>query len=179
MAAKQQSPPVYIGDKQTAGLLEWAKSIGIQLERLAPAEFGGLRGLAATAGIKADDILISVPRQRAITLAPKQKCPCPEFIDAGFWAGAPWFAKIGVLLLHEQQKGDASPLSTYIRSLPSAVDSPVTWSDQQLQLLQYPHLQQQVRATPPRRRARPPHRPRGTSPQAAWRPPSCPTHGAC
>lgn len=72
-------------------LLEWARASGIEWNRaLRPASFGGLRGLAATRPLQPDDILVSVPRARAITLAPKQRCPCPDFVSKEYWSAAPW-----------------------------------------------------------------------------------------
>ena len=50
---------------------------GIEFPKLQPAAFDGVRGLAAKADIAADDIIVSVPRQAALTLPPKQRCPCP------------------------------------------------------------------------------------------------------
>lgn len=50
---------------------------GIEFPKLQPAAFDGVRGLAAKADIAADAIIVSVPRQAALTLPPKQRCPCP------------------------------------------------------------------------------------------------------
>lgn len=50
---------------------------GIEFPKLQPAAFDGVRGLAARNDIPADEIIVSVPRQIALTLPPKQRCPCP------------------------------------------------------------------------------------------------------
>lgn len=142
--AKQQPPPTYIEDARMQALFEWARQQGIQLGSIRPAAFQGLRGLAAAASIKADDIVLSVPRSLAITLAPKQRCPCPDYVSAEWWAGTPWFAKMAAMLLHQQQLRGQSQLQPYLDSLPTAVNSPVSWSQKQLQQLQYPHLIHQV-----------------------------------
>ncbi len=85
-----------------------------------------------------------MPRTAAMTLAPKQRCPCPDFVSVDYWAAAPWFVRMGILLLNEKRKGSASQLAQYLSQLPTSVDSPVNWTQQQLQQLQYPYLIQQV-----------------------------------
>ena len=139
-----QPPPVYIEDSATAAFLDWARAAGIDFPRLRPASFAGLRGLAAAAPIGADDVIASVPRGAALTLPPKQRCPCPEFVTPEFWDSVPWFAKLAVRLLAEKRKGAASPLARYLEQLPRAVDTPVTWPQARLAQLQYPHLIAQV-----------------------------------
>ncbi|KIZ03308.1 hypothetical protein MNEG_4645 [Monoraphidium neglectum] len=144
--AKQQpqQPPVYIQDAVTTAFLDWAKAAGVAFDRLRPAAYGGLRGLAAAAPIKTDDLILSVPRAAALTLPPRQRCPCPEYVTAEFWDAAPWFARLGVRLLAERAKGGASRLQRYLQQLPKDLDTPVTWSDERLQQLQYPYLIQKV-----------------------------------
>jgi hypothetical protein len=164
-AAPQQAagaaapPPTYLQDGLTQGFLAWARGAGISLDRVTPAEFGGLRGLAATAAIRADDLVVSVPRGAALTLPPRQRCPCTDFCSAEFWDAAPWFVRLGVRLLAEKRKGAASPLAAYLQQLPASVDVPATWSDERLKQLQYPHLIFKVR----RRRG-------GDGGRRAWRP---------
>lgn len=123
----------------------WARQSGIQFEATQPANFDGLRGVAAKAPIKADELLMSVPRSAALTLGPKAKCPFQDFVTPTYWSSAPWFVKMGLKLLNERRRGSASPLAPYLASLPAAVDAPIFWTDGQLQMLQYPHLIQQVR----------------------------------
>jgi hypothetical protein len=150
---RQAPPPVYLEDAATAAFLAWARGAGAAFERLRPATFGGLRGLAAAAPIKADDLIVSVPRAAALTLPPRQRCPCPDYVTPEFWDGAPWFARLGVALLAERRKGGASRLGPYIQQLPRDVGAPVGWPDERLQQLQYPYLIQKARARGGRRRA--------------------------
>lgn len=72
------------------------RSAGIVSPKLKPATFNGVRGLAAGSDIAFDELLVSVPRQAALTLPPKQRCPCPEFVNAAYWDGCPWFVKLAV-----------------------------------------------------------------------------------
>jgi hypothetical protein len=63
---------------------------GIEFPKLQPATFEGVRGLAAKNDIAADEIIVSVPRQQALTLPPKQRCPCPvgvAVLCAQLWVG--------------------------------------------------------------------------------------------
>ena len=58
---------------------------------LAPHLCTGLRGLASMdTPISPDDLLISVPRELAITLAPKQPCPFPELVPNEAWREVRW-----------------------------------------------------------------------------------------
>lgn len=132
--------PVYIDDNITVTFTEWAKSVGIYFAKLKPAEFQRLRGMGAVSDIKMDDVVLSVPRAAAITLAPKQKCPCINLVNQQYWDTSPWFVKMAVLLLHEKRQGSSSKLYTYIQQLPKTIESPVNWSEERVQYLQYPYL---------------------------------------
>ena len=55
------------------------------------------------------------------------------------------YLKLALKLLRERSLGRASPLQPYLEVLPEDVDTPVLWTEQQLQQLQYAHLQEQVR----------------------------------
>ena len=48
--------------------------------------------------------------------------------------------KLAVQLVYERRRGADSHLCGYIAHLPQSFDLPVTWSDQELQDLQYPFL---------------------------------------
>lgn len=63
---------------------------GIQFGKLKPAVVDGERGLVANQSIGVDDIVIQVPRQVALTLPPKQRCPCQDFVSAEYWDSSPW-----------------------------------------------------------------------------------------
>ncbi len=45
--------------------------------------------------------------------------------------------KMAVLLLWERSRGRSSPVWGYIEQLPSSIDTPVRWSEQELEQLQY------------------------------------------
>ena len=54
------------------------------------------------------------------------------------------FMKLALMLLHEQELGEASRLAPYLQYLPTEFNTPFIWSDQELQQLGYPFLTQQV-----------------------------------
>lgn len=70
--------------------LDWARSAGIQFGKLKPATVDGERGLVANQNIAVDEIVIQVPRKAALTLPPKQRCPCQDYVTAAYWDSAPW-----------------------------------------------------------------------------------------
>ena len=147
-AASAQSA---ITDSKTKQFLTWAKdTASISFDNLTPAVFPGAgRGLAASAPIKSDQVVLSVPRESALTLAPRQICPFPEFVKPGkdYWDKAPWFVKLGLMLLHQQQQQQqgATRMGPYLSQLPERVPLPFFWDDETLQQLQYPLLIKQVR----------------------------------
>lgn len=146
-AAKAPQPPaVSLEDSKTKSFIEWAKQSKIKFSKLYPASFGGVRGIACSAPVKEEELLLTVPRDIAITLAPKQRNACPELVTDEFWKAAPWFAKLACQILYQKNLGTKSKLHTYLQQLPASVDAPVTWDQSQLQQLQYPHLIQQVGA---------------------------------
>ena len=58
--------------------------------------------------IAADEVLVSLPREAALVVLPKQRSPWPQ-IDARFWMNdTPWFAKIALTLLKERSLGRQS-----------------------------------------------------------------------
>jgi hypothetical protein len=122
-----------------------------------------MRGLMASFDIQAEDSLVTVPRAMSFTLAPKQRCPFPEFVDPAFWGSAPWYLKLALMALHAKRQGPEGKMQQYVQQLPERVDVPVLWTDDQLQALQYPHLIHKVRsgcrpAAHELRRCRPPGR---------------------
>lgn len=54
------------------------------------------------------------------------------------------FMKLALMLLHEQELGEASRLGPYLQYLPTEFNTPFIWSDQELQQLGYPFVTQQV-----------------------------------
>ncbi|PRW57714.1 SET domain-containing [Chlorella sorokiniana] len=121
----------------TKDYIKWAGEAGIISPKMQQAYFGELRGAKALDAIAPDEIFVTVPRAAAVVVAPNERCPCPDFVDAAFYKEAPWFVKMAVLLLWERSRGRASPVWGYIEQLPSSIDTPVRWSEAELVELQY------------------------------------------
>lgn len=54
---------------------------------------------------------------------------------------------MALMLLHERHKGQQSEVSGYVQQMPSSFDTLLHWSPEELQLLAYPHMIQQVGAS--------------------------------
>ena len=52
--------------------------------------------------------------------------------------------QLALKLLHERRGGPSSRLAAYVGALPQSYSTPVSWSEDKLAALRYPHLQQQV-----------------------------------
>ncbi|KAL4418760.1 hypothetical protein ABPG77_005771 [Micractinium sp. CCAP 211/92] len=129
----------------TKDYLAWAQQSGIVSPKVTQAYFGELRGAAAVEDIAPDEVFVTVPRAAALVVAPNERCPCPDFVDPGFYKEAPWYVKMAVLLLWERQKERASPVWGYIEQLPASIDTPVRWSEAELAELQYAHAIGEIR----------------------------------
>ncbi|KAG2428873.1 hypothetical protein HYH02_014196 [Chlamydomonas schloesseri] len=146
-AAPQQQPPaVTLDDSRTQAFMNWARGpASIRFAGVKPSTFAGIRGLAASSDIANDALIVEVPRRSAVVLAPKQRNSCPGMVTDDWWKGAPWFAKMGAMLIWHKRQGGQSPLAPWIAQLPADAGVPLTWSDKQLAALQYPYLQAQVK----------------------------------
>ncbi len=145
----QQPPAVLLDDSRTQAFLNWARGpASIRFAGVRPSTFGGVRGLAASADIANDALIVEVPRRSAVVLAPKQRNSCPGLVTDDWWRSAPWFAKMGAMLLWNKRQGSSSPLSAWVAQLPADTGVPVLWSERQVAALQYPHLIAQVAQGP-------------------------------
>ena len=121
----------------SSALLTWANENGVTAPKVAQGMINGRRGLIALDSISEDEIFVGVPRSLALVVDPLERCPCKEFISQGVYQKFPWDAKMATLLLCEKRKGRNSRLYTYISQLPK-IDTPVRWSESELDELQSP-----------------------------------------
>ena len=70
-------------------------------------------------------VLVRLPRRSALTL---------KATDAP--RDAPWWAKMALLVLAELEAGSASPLSAYLAELPPSFETPMHWTEAELDALQ-------------------------------------------
>eukprot|EP00198_Chlamydomonas_reinhardtii_P006814 XP_001696150.1 protein N-methyltransferase [Chlamydomonas reinhardtii] len=145
-APQQQPPAVLLDDSRTQTFMNWARGpASIRFAGVKPSTFAGIRGLAASSDIANDALIVEVPRHSAVVLAPKQRNSCPGMVNDEWWKNAPWFAKMGAMLLWHKRQGSQSPLAPWIAQLPADTGVPLNWSDKQLAALQYPYLVAQVK----------------------------------
>lgn len=52
----------------------------------------GVRGMAAREAVQPGDCLVALPRESALLATPGQRCPFPDWVDAGFWNTSTWCA---------------------------------------------------------------------------------------
>lgn len=125
--------------------MSWARGpASIRFAGVRPSTFAGVRGLAASSDVSNEALLVEVPRRSAVVLAPKQRNSCSGLVTDDWWKSAPWFAKMGAMLLWHKRQGSQSPLAPWIAQLPSDPGVPVLWGERQLAALQYPALIAQV-----------------------------------
>ncbi|KAG2482134.1 hypothetical protein HYH03_018920 [Edaphochlamys debaryana] len=142
----KQPPAVLLDDARTQAFMSWARGpASIKFSGVRPSTFGGVRGLAASADLAPERLLVEVPRRSALVLAPAARNGAPGLVTDAWWKGAPWFAKMGAMLIEQKRASGASPLGPWVAQLPQDPAVPALWSDQQVAALQYPHLIQLVR----------------------------------
>ncbi len=128
-------------------LMRWAKEKGAQpidvfTLRTDPAT--NVRGVYTSEPLEAGSIICEVPRKLALEVTTaKSKCPI-EGLSQEFWNDCDWWAKLGLLLVVEMRQGSASARKEYIEALPKAIPTPLHWTREQLALLRYEALAQDV-----------------------------------
>jgi len=125
----------------------WAKKVGIKGEKVEvkSVPMSDERGLYAQDDIATGDAIVSVPKDMVIRLSdnPKQPCPIPDLVSELLWDTSPWYARMAYLLLAKEKFGDEK-WKTQMEALPKKFNTPIHWSSQELENLQYPFLQAQV-----------------------------------
>lgn len=131
---------------ETASVLyhDWAREQGVEFDKVEQKVFDDMRGMVALDDIKNGEIFVTLPRSAALVVDPLDKCPCAEFVDPGYYKKCPWYVKMAILLLFERNKGPSSRVFGYIKQLPDSIDTPVRWSEQELDELQNPSFKDSV-----------------------------------
>lgn len=134
----------------------WAARTGCKGDNsnLLHADFDGLRGLMAEGAVKPWQAVATVPASllleefdSAATAMASTSLPPPGPISPAAWRQCPWWVRLGVRLLIENNAGEESRFSEYIGILPSqgATGAPINWSTEQLDRLHYPRLLSQIK----------------------------------
>jgi len=128
-------------------LLQWAKEKGAQPMdnfTLREDEATGVRGVYTKRALEAESIVCEVPRKLALEVTTtKSKCPIDE-MDQEFWNKLDWWGKLACLLLDEVKMGNASTRKFYLDALPEAIPTPLHWSQEQLSMLQYEPIVEEI-----------------------------------
>ena len=146
-SSSSRSSPRGRARESDAKLLEWAKGMGatpMDAFTIRSDEATGVRGVYTKRALEADSVICEVPRKIALEVTTaKSKCPI-EGLDQEFWDRCDWWGKLACLLLDEMQRGDSSPLGVYLSALPEAIPTPLHWSQDQLDLLQYKPIEEEI-----------------------------------
>ena len=112
-------------------LWSWAKVQGVQSEAVRPAEGSEGLGLVAQRQVNAGEEVVTVPEALWINVATAQASPRigPFCENLKPWVG------ISLFLIHEFYNSN-SKWRPYLDSLPKTLDSPLLWSEEELQELQ-------------------------------------------
>ena len=133
----------------TDSFTTWAISQGVDAPLVEVAVFpGGGRGVRATSEIEGGSPLMTVPKKLTLettTLSRQPPASFPEgWVPPEAWAGAKWYVRLALLLLHEKQRGASSPLLIWLDALPTIYDFreslPLHWSEDECEELQYEPL---------------------------------------
>jgi hypothetical protein len=106
------------------------------------AESSDDRGLIATQSINSQDCLCSVPVTAALRVTPG--CTAVFEVPQNLWQKLPWYVQLALLLLAEACKGPGSRYAEYIKTLPTHIDVPALWTDEDLQQLKCQYFIEQV-----------------------------------
>lgn len=114
----------------------------------APAKYwrGPVRGLRATKPISKNETLVSVPSASAlqVTTTADETIPASFPIPKETWRTLPWYARLALMVLHVKRDVN-NALHIWTKFLPSLVDSPHHWSDDDLAQLQNDHIVSLIR----------------------------------
>ena len=69
--------------------VRWAKNNGIYFPKLQVGHVNGMRGLSVTKHIKKGGLLMSIPRQMALSVREGGPCPFPMFMGDAEWGRLP------------------------------------------------------------------------------------------
>lgn len=104
------------------------------------------RGMTAEKPLKKGDRMITVAHKTAlqVTSLDKKQSPFPSKIEQESWQRLPWFARLGLLIV-DAKLDPKSNLQPWISRLPKSFDTPLHWSDEELNELQSPQMVEAVK----------------------------------
>lgn len=129
-------------EREWRGFEAWLRDSGARCDAVSLADCGsGLRGTKAQRSLKRGDEVLRIPRD--IILDETRAGPVAvlfgdDEIESG-GAPLPAYARLALMILHEQRLGEASRVAPYIAMLPSPADfaaeggPAVMWTDEELE----------------------------------------------
>jgi len=124
------------------GLLQWAESNKIATDKIATSLSIATNAplLVAARDISAGDAVLTIPDAHWLNPAAVAKSPI-----AGKVADLEPWLQLALLLLHERAcGGSGAAQGAYLSALPESLDTPLLWSDDEIDMLQGTQLLQQV-----------------------------------
>ena len=124
-------------DDPTARLFAWVESRGGSADNVVASQTRFGLGLVAARPMKKGDAAVRLPPSCLLTVSPEAASPALATLQAEVPAEF-WAARLGLALLSERAKGEASFVSEYVALLPAAFTAPLFWSPEAVSLLAYP-----------------------------------------
>jgi hypothetical protein len=111
---------------------------GILVNGVSIANIDGLRGIIAATPTSAKTPVVEVNSELVLQVTnTREPCPFPNFCSVQLWDNLKWDERLAMKLLHLKHFTTDSPLSTWITELPRSFSTPLTWSEDQINSLQY------------------------------------------
>lgn len=129
---------------------EWLSSFngGISKKGVELSLFGGgLRGVVATVAPSSSVPVVSVNADVALEVT-NNRPPSPfvDFAPQEFWSACMWDQRLGLKLLHELKNISTTSKMSWINQLPESFNTPLHWSQQDIDFAQYLPLNSKVTA---------------------------------
>ena len=122
--------------------MKWVDAMGIRTKHISISNINGLRGILATENIVSDSCLVLIDSALTIETAnnrPPSHCPdlCPQTV----WERSMWDSRLAFVLLNELKSPVLNPARLeWLKYLPISFTTPVHWSDDMQNELQYQSL---------------------------------------
>jgi hypothetical protein len=128
---------------------DWAGARGIRFDKWRVGDVGGgLRGAIAAEDLREGTVLVSAPSDAVLSVREADACPLPAtFVDPMYWdsMAKKWEIRMALLLLYQKRLGVQSKWAPYFQVLPSDFGLPLTFSEDELEQLQYQPFIQDLR----------------------------------
>lgn len=140
--------------KRTTAFTDWAKSNGIQIGAVdvSGGEVADGLGLVVNRDVKPRDLLVQVPTNVVLSVtAPGEynRGASELFDDKNVYRDAPWWAQLSVQMNRYDKVSSVDlesgiDMKGWLDSLPRKFDTPIHWTEETLEELQYRYLRDSV-----------------------------------